>query len=449
MGCNKIKESHNYYNKVYATESLQKYHFDWDEFSKIIGYQTPPSFYICTNLNYLKCVMKLLKENWQTKKWEAYFVYIYVKQIIRFHYKWRYIYFNFVEKYITYQEAPIPNSIYPIFGLSYCFDTILTDEYVNKYQNIKYIEYVENLAKELLIIFKRIVGRNTWLSPSTKKYALLKLDKLKFNIGSPKILREDPLLDYDKNDAWGNMVKMSHWKTKAQLEFTNKNGMEIPLIDWSEFKLIGNQSYIVNAFYNPTKNSIYIPVAYLQPPFIDLYERGIEYNLSHIGYTISHEMSHSLDDVGSKFDYNGNLHNWWTNHDRKIFNKKVNNVIKQYELFASYDGIKMDASIGIGEDLADISGLAICTEYLRDFQVNNGDVFSIRALSFQAFFEYIAIANRQVIRKKAIIAQLTMNPHPLNKYRTNCPLARLELFDSIYNVKKGDKMYWFSKDTIW
>jgi len=44
---------------------------------------------------------------------------------------------------------------------------------------------------------------------------------------------------------------------------------------------------------------------------------------------------------------------------------------------------------------------------------------------------------------------LKINPHPLDKYRTNCPLARLTIFSSIYNIKKGDKMYWESKDTIW
>jgi putative endopeptidase len=160
-------------------------------------------------------------------------------------------------------------------------------------------------------------------------------------------------------------------------------------------------------------------------------------------------MSHCLDDMGSKYDENGNLHNWWTPQDRKKFNAKVADVIKQYETFASYDGIKMDASLSTGENLADISGLAICEEYLRDFQDKNSDIVPIRSLSFQAFFVYLAIQARQKIFDKAIKAQLKTNPHPMDKYRTNCPLSRLELFRSVYNIKKGDKMYWPSTDTIW
>ena len=47
------------------------------------------------------------------------------------------------------------------------------------------------------------------------------------------------------------------------------------------------------------------------------------------------------------------------------------------------------------------------------------------------------------------LEQLKINPHPMDKYRTNCPLARLKLFQSTYNIKKGDKMFWDSTDTIW
>jgi hypothetical protein len=37
----------------------------------------------------------------------------------------------------------------------------------------------------------------------------------------------------------------------------------------------------------------------------------------------------------------------------------------------------------------------------------------------------------------------------LSNTTTNCPLARLDLFRSLYNIQKKDKMYWSSTDTIW
>jgi predicted metalloendopeptidase len=453
LGCDIIKDdSEDGYNIVTKNEALKKYGFDWELFAKSIGYKDIPKKFICTSTNYLTCIINTLsKDNaWKNKKWRTYYLYIVLRQLMRFHSEWRLVYFEFHGKFIKGEPVPYPKEIYPVFGLSLCFNTFLTNEYIERNKKQQYIDYTTNLAADLLTVYKRIIRRNKWLSPSTKKYALLKLENLKLQIGSPKILREDPILDYSNDNAYYNLQLVAIWRAKKMIELDGKSSeVDIPVIDWEVFKMVGKQSYIVNAYYTPTENSMYFPLAYLQKPFIDLDERGIEYNLAHIGYTLTHEMSHCLDDLGSKYDYTGNLHNWWTNHDRNIFDKKVKDVIKQYETFAGYDGIDMDASLSTGENLADISGLAICQEYLRDFQDKNDDIVPIRFLSFQAFFVYLAVQSRQVIFDEAVKAQLKTNPHPMDKYRTNCPISRLELFRSLYNIKKNDKMYWKTMDTIW
>uniref|UniRef100_A0A6C0KM10 Peptidase M13 C-terminal domain-containing protein n=1 Tax=viral metagenome TaxID=1070528 RepID=A0A6C0KM10_9ZZZZ len=453
MGCDDIKnEDPDGYNIILKEESLKKYNFDWEKMATVIGYKNIPNKFMCTNKNYLKCILTMLldQDNWKSKKWRTYYLYICFRQVMRFHSEWRLVYFNFHRKFVLGQQTYVPREIYPIIGLSICFNTFLTNEYIDKNKKQQYVDYTFNMAADLLEVYKRIIKRNTWLSARTKKYALLKLENIKLLVGSPKILREDPILAYDNKNAYYNLEKIAFWRANELIKLDGtKSEIDIPIIDWSEFKMVGKQSYIVNAYYTPIENSIYVPLAYLQKPFIDLDERGIEYNLAFIGYTLAHEMSHCLDDMGSKYDYKGNLFNWWTKQDRKKFDSKVKNVIKQYETFASYDGIKMDASLSTGENLADISGLAICEEYLRDFQDKNDDIVPIRALSFHAFFVYIAIQARQQIYDKAIKAQLKTNPHPMDKYRTNCPLARLELFRSLYNIKKKDKMYWPSTDTIW
>jgi putative endopeptidase len=452
LGCDSIKtDDVDGYNILTAKSALQ-YGFDWNQMATQIGYKEVPKTFICTSTNYLKCMMETLTTDnaWQSPKWRTYFLYINFRQIMRYHNRWRMVYFDFHGKFVEGKPIPYPKELYPIFGLSFCFNTFLTNEYIDKNKKQQYIDYTHNMGADLLTVFKRIITRNKWLSPSTKKYALLKLENIKLEVGSPKILRDDPILDYNSKEAYQNIRRIAYWRTNQMIKLDGKTSdIDIPVIDWQQHKMVGKQSYIVNAYYTPTENSIYVPLAYLQKPFIDLDERGIEYNLAHIGYTLGHEMSHCLDDLGSKYDEKGNLHNWWTKHDRKIFNSKVNNVIKQYEQFAGYDGIKMDASLSTGENLADISGMAICEEYLKDFQDKNEDIVPIRALSFHVFFVYLAVQARQKIFDDAIKVQLKTNPHPMDKYRTNCPLARLELFRSLYNVKKKNKMYWSSMDTIW
>jgi len=448
--CDDVKnDSPEFYNVVHADEAYEKYGFNWKEFAKNLGYETVPNKFISTSLNFLSCCTKKIIQNWKTPKWRTYWIYLYMKQMMRFHKKWRKIYYEFFKKFLEGQEEIFPREIYPIFGLSVTFNSLLTDLYMEKFRDENKINYVKSLATDLKTVFERIIRRNTWLSPSTKASALKKFRYIDFIIGQPPNVREDPVLSYDKDDAWGNMMKISNWKMKKYLALNGEHVIDIPSFDWKEFKMTGTQAYIVNCFYNSIQNKIYIPMGYLQKPFIDLEERGIEYNLAHVGYALGHELSHALDNTGSQYDFRGNRVSWWTPRDRKIFDKKVANVIKQYETFASYDNIKFDAAVGTGEDMADISGLAICTEYLRDFQDKNHDPTPIRALSFHTFFTYIAIQGRQKVNKKAFASQLRMNPHPMEQYRVNCGLARIKLFVSLYNIKKGDKMYWPNMDTIW
>jgi putative endopeptidase len=445
----KIKEAEDGYNVVTANEATHKYNLQWKEFTTGLGFKSTPSFFITDNLNYLSKITGILHDNWNSKKWKTYIYYCYFKQLMRFHHSWRSVYYNYFGKTVTGQSIMWPQTIYPIFGLSYCFNTFLTEQYISKYANGAYIKWASNLAYDLKTVFMRKIERNKWLSPKTKKYALLKLKYIRVDMAHPPYLVPDPDLIYHANDPWGNICACNEWRLKILIESEGKHYIDLPIVDWTaHFSLAGNQAYIVNAFYDPTKNNIYLPLAYLQKPFLDGDERGIEYNLAYIGYTIGHELSHSLDDLGSMYDYKGNLFNWWTPHDRKVFDSKVKDVIRQYETFAARDGIKMDGSLSVGENLADISGLAIVEEYLRDFQINDDYIIPIKKLSFEALFMYIAYQWRSYISKKSIPIELKMNPHPLDKYRANCPLSRLRLFKSIYNIKKGDGMYWHS-DTIW
>lgn len=450
MGCDEIKkEDPNYYNVVTKKELEEDYGFNWSLFTEKLGYKTPPKKVICTSLNALKCTTKLLKQNWSTKKWKTYWLFIWFKQMIRFQWDWDQVYFDFYEKFVKGQPVRMPKELYPIFSLSFTYNTLLSDLYTKNNSDPLKEKYVTNMVEDLKYIFINKIKKNSWLSPTTKQSALKKLRKLEVVVGHPKKLREDPILNYKDDDPWYNMNLLSMWKKNKYIDLEGEGIIDIPEIDWNEFKLVGTQCYMVNAYYRPTSNSIYVPLAYLQKPFMDLDERGIEYNLAYLGYTLGHELSHSLDNTGSKFDSDGNLNNWWTDRDRKIFKQKIKDVVNQYQVFAERDGIKFDAEVGVGEDLADIAGLALVEEYLFYFQQIHHEIPLVKNLSFETFYIYSAIQSRQKIFDKAVPAQLKQNPHPLEKYRCNCPLARLSIFREIYNVKKGDGMWWHNTDTIW
>ena len=81
----------------------------------------------------------------------------------------------------------------------------------------------------------------------------------------------------------------------------------------------------VNAYYNPQDNSINFPAATIN--FVDL-EKSYYENLGAIGMIIAHEVTHAFDANGSKFDEHGNLANWWTEKDKKEYQKQVWKTMK-------------------------------------------------------------------------------------------------------------------------
>jgi len=451
FGCRDVTNNEKLYNKISGDDAFKKYGFNWNELAKELGFKDVPKYFVTSNLNYIKCGTELYLKNWNSPKWKTYWVYILLQFVSRITRKWEILNYNFFGKFEKGQSAlnetdAVSASLY----MSVPFNKFLTEKYVEKYADPDKIKYVKVLCEDLKKVFYRIMTNNSWLEKKTKEYALKTIERLKFMVGYPQELRVDPDLDYG-DDLYENISKITLWRFKEFINLEGKEVISLPMVDWSNYpvKLIGDQAYIVNASYTPSKNTIYINLGYIQEPFIDLDERGIEYNLAHIGFTISHEMAHALDDWGSQYDYNGNLNDWWTEQDKKRYKSIQQNVIKEYEEFAARDGIIFDALLSIGEDLADISAMAICERYLKDFQDFNKDIIPIRGVSYEMFYIFFAFQQKQKISKKALSAQLKSNPHPLDKYRCNVPLSRSLIFRAIYNVKKGDGMWWSNTNTIW
>jgi putative endopeptidase len=440
------------YNKIMTLSSQRKYAFDWISFSRELGYKHPPAFYITNNLSYLANISKKLVDHWDNEQWRTYWIFIHLNQMVRFHDQHRQLHYEFYEKELFGQNAIFPREIFPIFGLSVAFHQLLTNLYRKHHYREDYVLHAQKMANNLREIFIKRLEKNKWLHAKTKAYAILKVRHINLQIDYDKDNNNtiaDAILQYDQHDVWGNMQKV--FRFRCQQLIRQQKIVEYSQVDWKLFQLNGTQTYVVNAFYIPTFNRIFIPLAYLQPPFIDLSDRGIEYNLANLGFVLAHEFSHSLDIVGCNYDLHGNLKNWWTKEDQHRYQLKMQDVNKQYEKFMSYNGLKSNVSLYLGENIADITGLAICVDYLLLYHSikDNLESVSTTFLSLKMFFNYYAIQMRQHLSDHTMELMLKTNPHPPDKYRINCPLARLQMFNKIFGITPADKMYWNVKYQIW
>lgn len=438
------------YNVVKTNESLKLYGFDFKQFSEKLGYKKVPSTFIVPNLSYLKNIMEILNKNWKNDEWKAWYVYIVIRSQIHYSKKLFPIYFDFYKKYVKKISSKLPIYVMPMFIASFAFNKKISEIYEKSIYNQKYIDYVIDIFIRMKHIFKKMIEECKWLSPKAKKNALLKIEYLKLSIGSSKNLLDDPDIEYRENDVWYNITKVFEHRKNV---FISIDGISfnkiIPYFDWVNHRILGKQLYLVNAFYTPTSNDIFIPLAIIQYPFINI-ERSIDFNLARIGYAISHEMAHCLDNTGRLFDYTGKLNNFWNSNDVKIFNKKKMDIIKQYEYFSKKDGIIFNASPGVGEDIADIIGLKILVVLLRnEYFIRLNYSIQQKKLMYKSFFINYVLCLQQKINKGSETSSKIIDIHPLAKYRVNVPLSRIQIFRFLYDVEKGDGMYWHNMDTIY
>ena len=150
-----IDEYNNEYNRVTRKDAIEKYGFDWDEYSKEIGFKKVPEFFIIDNLNYLKCVMKLLKEEWNSEEWRPFWLLMYYRVIIRFTNKWRDIYFNYYGKFQKGLKGSWykNNAIQSTLLVTYPFGHFLSKMYTLKYNKPKNIEFIKMLDEDLKLVF--------------------------------------------------------------------------------------------------------------------------------------------------------------------------------------------------------------------------------------------------------------------------------------------------------
>lgn len=287
------------------------------------------------------------------------------------------------------------------------------------------------LVANLMKTYEASIHDLTWMTDETKKKALDKLHKITTKIGYPDEWRDYSKLEIKADDLLGNMQRSAAFEHHRQLDRLHKP------VDRKEW---GMTPQTVNAYYNPSMNEIVFPAAILQPPFFDA-KADDAANYGGIGAVIGHEISHGFDDEGSKYDGDGNLQNWWTEADREAFDKLTGQLVSQFEGYEPLPGRKLNGKLTLGENIADLSGMAIAYKaYRMSLGGKDGPVIDGHT-SAQRFFLSWAQIWRRKYREDELIRRLVIDPHSPSSFRANGPISNLDAFYEAFDVKAGDKLF--------
>lgn len=305
--------------------------------------------------------------------------------------------------------------------------------YVDKHFPPTHKARMEELVANLLEAYRQSIKGLEWMSGETIERALEKLSKFTAKIGYPEKWIDYSALVVRPSDLLGNVRRASEFELDRQLA---KIGTPIDTQEW----LITPQT--VNAYYNPTMNEIVFPAAILQPPFFDA-EADPAANYGGIGAVIGHEIGHGFDDMGSQFDGDGALRNWWTDADRQAFEALTAKLVGQYNVLSPDVAAdhQVNGSLTLGENIGDLGGTTIGYRAYEIFLAGSEAPVLDGFTGAQRFFAAWAQAWRQKIRSEEAIRRLTVDPHSPNEFRCNAVVRNMSEFHAAFNVSAEDELW--------
>jgi putative endopeptidase len=293
-------------------------------------------------------------------------------------------------------------------------------------------ELVDNVRNAL----KARIEKLDWMSDETKQKAIAKWNTFLPKIGYPDKWRDWSGLDVNGENYYGNVEAASKFNYHWDLA---KIGKPTDRQDW------GMTPQTVNAYYNPTDNTINFPAAILQPPFFDA-NGDDAINYGGIGAVIGHEASHGFDDEGSQFDGEGNNTNWWTDADKKKFEERTAKLVNQFNEYAPIKDkpdLHVNGKLTLGENIADLGGTAVAFDALQEALKKNPKEAESKIDGYtqdQRFFLNWARVWRGSVREKQAMLYLNVDPHAPASLRAIGAPSNMESFATAFQCKAGSPM---------
>ncbi len=278
-----------------------------------------------------------------------------------------------------------------------------------------------------------------WMSPETKKQALVKLNGIRNKVGYPEKWRDYSSVQITPGDFFANYRSAATFEVHRDL---NKIGKPVDRTEW------GMTPPTVNAYYNPQMNDINFPAGVLQPPLYDP-KMDDAPNYGNTGSTIGHELTHGFDDEGRQFDATGNLKDWWTTEDAKHFEEKINCVRDQYAQYVVVDDIKINSKLTSGEDVADLGGTLLAymawREATKELKLQSEGGFTPDQRFFIGFAQWAC----ENARPEELRANAITDPHSPGRYRINGIVSDLPEFQQAFGCKAGQPMVRAKACKVW
>lgn len=309
---------------------------------------------------------------------------------------------------------------------------LLGKEYVARRFTPAQRERFRLVCENVRTAFAARLRKLEWMDAETQAWALRKLAAIKLRVGYPDKFRGYEGVEIRADRLAQNLVNVSQW-SRART-FARVGGAP-------EREEWGMRPYTVNAYYSPMNNEIVMPAAILGVPTYDgeALDDAVLYGF--IACTIGHELTHGFDDSGRRFGPTGRLEQGWSPPTEKAFRERCDRIVAQYDREEPLPGIRVNGKLTLGENIADIGGVAIALDAFRETEAFRSGRLIAGQTPLQRFFLAHAFAFAGNIRPETLRNRLLSDTHSPMPQRINVVLRNIDAFHEAFGTKPGDGMW--------
>jgi putative endopeptidase len=308
----------------------------------------------------------------------------------------------------------------------------LGEAYVAKTFSPEAKAQAKQVIDDIRASFRDRLQKLTWMSDSTRKFALAKLESMNEKVGYPDKWRDYTKLRISEGSFVPNVYNadLFEWERIA-----NRPGKPVDKTEWDM------TVPTVNAYYDPSINEMVFPAGALAPQTFDA-TGDLASNYGSLGGSwAGHELTHGFDDEGRRYDAKGNLLDWWQPTDSVAFTQQAKLIVDQFNGYVQVDTIHVNGDLTLGENLADFGGLVTAYDALERALARTGKREVIDGYTpEQRFFIAYAQSWRSHTRPEQLRTRVKTDPHAPAEWRTNGPVSNMPQFAEAFHCKPGDPM---------
>jgi len=431
----------NYYDERVSSIKghgfARKFNLPWDAYFEAIGIHDWKNMQFSYKYPVILRKMGTLLHKVSIPVWKTYLYKCYISPFVQYlgapfdTYN-----YNFFGKFLQGQKEELPDKKLFLSIAYECMPDTLSKLFWKRCGDTSIVTGAEDIANSIQKAAIQRMKNNTWLSTSSKVASIEKIRAIHYKIGRPAEWEDEIDIELDAKNLLRNRFLLGEYANRI---FLDRLGTRHTYWEEGIFR--------VNAYYYSEFNEIVFPYGFLTAPF---YKKNANptWNYGGIGATFGHELCHAFDDDGKEYDQYGMVRRWWTKQDTKEYSKRAKALEKIYSS-ETILGKHLDGENTLSENIADLAGLSICLEALRQNLKERGiteekDIQN----EYRVFFISYATSWRTLYRTAKLKRTVETDEHSPAYVRVNKVVSQLDEWYEAFDIDKDSPLYTKPEDRI-